>query len=87
MATYFCKPYADSVKYKTVDGVYRELGKRVYAARKRRGFSQEDLATASDLDRSHIGYLEQGRRRPTIATLFKIAKALDVSLEQLFKGL
>lgn len=73
--------------YRTVDSVYRELGKRILVARKKRGWSQEELAAASDLDRSHIGYLEQGRRRPTVSTLFKIARALDVSLEQLFKGL
>lgn len=75
------------MKTQTVDDVYKELGKRIYEARKKRKMSQEDLADASDLDRSHVGYLEQGRRRPTLSTLYKIAKVLDMNLEQLFKGL
>lgn len=71
----------------TVDDVYREIGKRIITARKAKGFSQEQLAAASDIDRSHMGFIEQGRRRPTLATLFKICGSLNMSLEKLFKGL
>ncbi|MCA9313325.1 helix-turn-helix transcriptional regulator [Candidatus Saccharibacteria bacterium] len=49
--------------------------------------SQEKLAANSGIDRSHMGFIEQGRRKPTLSTLHKIAKSLDISLEQLFKGL
>ena len=79
--------YAGSMKSITVDVVYKEIGKRIVAARKARNMSQEQLAAVSDIDRSHIGFIEQGRRKPTIATLFKIGKSLHLSLEQLFKGL
>jgi transcriptional regulator with XRE-family HTH domain len=72
---------------KSPEAVYAELGKRIVAARKGRGVSQEQLAAASDIDRSHMGFIEQGRRKPTVATLFKIAQALRISLEDLFKGL
>jgi len=75
------------VKLQSADAVYKELGKRIIAARKSHGLSQEQLAAASDIDRSHIGFIEQGRRKPTVATLYKIAHVLDISLEQLFKGL
>lgn len=81
-----CK-YAGNVKSKSVEAVYAELGKRIITARKARRISQEQLAAASDIDRSHMGFIEQGRRKPTVATLFKIAKALHISLEDLFKGL
>jgi transcriptional regulator with XRE-family HTH domain len=77
--------YAYSMK--NVDGVYKELGKRIVLARKAKGMSQEQLAAASDIDRSHMGFIEQGRRRPTLATLFKICASLGMSLEKLFKGL
>lgn len=70
-----------------VDKVYTELSKRIVTARKKKGLSQEQLASACDLDRSHIGFIEQSHRRPTVGTLVKIADALDISLEQLFKGL
>jgi transcriptional regulator with XRE-family HTH domain len=72
---------------KTIEAVYKEIGKRITKERKRQGMSQERIAAASGIDRSHIGFIEQGRRKPTLATLYKIAAALNVSLEELFRGL
>lgn len=72
---------------KTASAVYAEIGKRIVTARKNRGISQEQLASASGIDRSHLGFIEQGRRHPTIATLHKITQALNISLETLFRGL
>ncbi len=71
----------------TIDHVYAEIGKRIVKARNDKGMSQEKLASASGIDRSHMGYIEQGRRKPTLSTLHKIANSLDITLEQLFKGL
>lgn len=71
----------------TIDKVYTEIGKRIVQARKAKRISQEKLAADSSIDRSHIGFIEQGRRKPTVSTLYKIAKSLGISLEQLFKGL
>lgn len=87
MVAYFCKQYAEYVNQSKIDNVYKELGKRIVAARTSKGVSQEKLAALSDIDRSHMGYIEQGRRKPTVATLCKITNSLDISLEQLFKGL
>ncbi|HSW66518.1 MAG TPA: helix-turn-helix transcriptional regulator [Bacillota bacterium] len=75
------------MKLKSAEAVYVELGKRIVTARKARHISQEQLATASDIDRSHMGFIEQGRRKPTVTTLYKIAQALRLNLEDLFKGL
>jgi transcriptional regulator with XRE-family HTH domain len=75
------------VKQQSIDIVYKELGKRIVVARQKKGLSQEQLANACDIDRSHIGFIEQSRRRPTVSTLVKITNALDTTLEQLFKGL
>jgi transcriptional regulator with XRE-family HTH domain len=72
---------------KKIETIYKELGKRIISERKRQGMSQEALAAASDVDRAHIGFIEQGRRRPTLSTLYKISSALNLSLEQLFKNL
>ena len=72
---------------KDIETVYKEIGKRIIAERKKRGMSQEKLASLSDVDRTHMGFIEQGRRKPTLSTLFKIAKTLGMSLEHLFKGL
>ena len=72
---------------KSIEEIYKEIGKRIVSARKAKNMSQENLASESNIDRSHMGFIEQGRRKPTISTLYKIAKSLDISIEQLFKGL
>ena len=87
VVTYNCNQYAKDVKASSVDQIYTELGKRIVKARNSKGMSQEKLAANSGIDRSHMGFIEQGRRKPTLSTLFKIAKSLDISLEQLFKVL
>ena len=76
-----------NVKTNSINDVYKEIGERIVVARKKLDMSQEQLAASSGIDRSHMGFIEQGRRKPTLSTLIKIAKTLDMSLEQLFKGL
>lgn len=87
MVTYFCNQYANKVNTSKIEKVYAELGKRIVKARNAKGMSQEKLSAESGIDRSHIGFIEQGRRKPTLSTLVKIADSLGMSLEQLFKGL
>lgn len=47
------------------------------AARKARGISQEALADAAGIDRSHMGKIERGERNVTLLNILKIAAALD----------
>ena len=54
----------------------QELGRRIRAARLGLGFSQEELAYQSDIDRSYIGGVERGERNITFRVLCQIAKAL-----------
>jgi len=75
------------MKSASIEQIYSELGKRIVKARNDKGISQEKLAAASGIDRSHMGFIEQGRRKPTLSTLHKITASLGISLEQLFKGL
>lgn len=70
----------------SIEQIYKEIGKRIIKARTAKGMSQENLATESGIDRSHMGFIEQGRRKPTLSTLHKISSSLGISLEQLFKG-
>ena len=53
------------------------LGDAIRDARKAHGLSQEALADASDIDRSHLGRIERGERNLTILNLKKIANALE----------
>jgi len=72
---------------RAIDNLYKEIGKRVVELRKQKGMSQESLAAECQIDRSHIGFIEQGRRRPTLSTLYKISDALETSLSSLLKDL
>ena len=53
--------------------------------REKQSLSQEKLSKLSGVSSSHIGYIENGEREPTISVLCKIAKALHVDIKDLFK--
>lgn len=58
------------------DGSLRRLGEAVRAARKERGLSQEALADAAGIDRSHMGKIERGERNVTLLNVARVAKAM-----------
>ena len=64
----------------------RKLGHSVHEYRKLRGFSQQELASSSDLDRAYISAVEHGKQNISIGAISKLAKALDVSIEELLIG-
>ncbi len=61
-----------------------EIGKRIRALREAKGLSQGDVEKRSGLLRSYISRVEGGYTAPSLATLEKFAKALDVELYQFF---
>lgn len=61
------------------------LGKRIRNARTVSGISQEKLAEHSGLHSTYIGQIERGEKCPTIESVYKIAKGLNISLSDLFK--
>jgi transcriptional regulator with XRE-family HTH domain len=64
-----------------------KVGVRIRELRKEKGISQEELAYRADLHRTYIGMIERAEKNITLINLEKIAKALEVSIPQLFKGL
>jgi transcriptional regulator with XRE-family HTH domain len=64
-----------------------QLGKRIRAARKAKGWRQIDLAQHSGVHEVHISDLERGSREAGIRTLKAMTDALELSLEDLFRGL
>lgn len=59
------------------------FGNKVRAARKERGWSQEELADACELDRTYIGGIERGERNVSIMNIAKIAQAPGVKASSL----
>ena len=55
------------------------VGRNAARIRKDRGLTQEQLAERCGLSQQYLSGLEQGRRNPTIVTIYEIASALGVS--------
>lgn len=64
-----------------------QLGKRIQSLRKKKGWTQTDLAVHLDMNRGHISDIEQGKREAGIITLQVIARGLDTTMANLLKGL
>jgi len=55
------------------------FGAAVRALRTEHAVAQEALANLAGIERSHMGKIERGEHMPTLAIIFKIAKALKCS--------
>jgi len=60
------------------------LGARIKQLRKKRGLTQEGLAEVCGIHYKFLGGIERGNANPTLLVLRKIAKAMKVSLSDLF---
>ncbi|QQS68363.1 helix-turn-helix transcriptional regulator [Candidatus Saccharibacteria bacterium] len=57
---------------------------KIKKLREKKGLSQEKLARLADVSTNTIVNIESGKQtNPTIETVSKIAKALDVKIEEL----
>ena len=59
------------------------FGAAVRALRTEDGIAQETLAHLAGIERSHMGKIERGEHMPTLALVFKIARALQRSAGEL----
>lgn len=61
----------------------KAFGSNLRNVRKEKGFSQEDLAYASDIPINQIGRIERGEVNTTISTILVISKALKIHYKEL----
>jgi len=64
--------------------INKALGSRIAVLRKKKGFSQEELAENSGYSVEFISLVERGVNAPSVAGLAKVAKALSVEVRDLF---
>ena len=64
--------------------VKKRFGKAVRERRLILGVSQEKFAEVSGLHRTYIGDVERGLRNVSLENIVKIAKALRISMSDLF---
>lgn len=55
------------------------VGKNFARLRKEKGLTQEQVEERSGFSQQYLSGLEQGRRNPTVITLYELAQALKVS--------
>ncbi|WP_338324258.1 helix-turn-helix domain-containing protein [Dankookia rubra] len=59
--------------------VRKLVGRNVARLRRDRGMTQEQLAEKSGFSQQYLSGLEQGRRNPTILSLYELAQALGTT--------
>lgn len=59
------------------------LGRALRALRLAGGLSQEQLGLESGVQRNFISLIETGQNQPTIGTIFKLARALNIKPSKL----
>lgn len=63
------------------------IGKNIKKIRQQKKLSQEKLARLTDISLNTLTKIESGfTKRPSIQTIHKIAKTLEVSLDELVEG-
>lgn len=62
----------------------KKFAVRLKEVRKEQGFTQEKLAYSSGIALSQIARIETVKINPTLSTVFRIAKTLNISVKELF---
>jgi transcriptional regulator with XRE-family HTH domain len=63
----------------------KRVGINVQQLRRARELTQEELAHRADVHQTYLSGVEGGKRNPSVLVLDRIATALGVDIEQLFR--
>jgi len=59
------------------------LGQKIRAAREAHGLTQAELAARAHVAQAYLSYLEQDQREPSLSIAARIARELDIPLDEL----
>jgi Predicted transcriptional regulators len=65
------------------EGLHKRFGETLRESRKGKGLTQEALAHEADITPTYVGQLERGLKSPSLWTLHKLSRALDVPIRDL----
>ncbi len=68
------------------ESINENLGRRVKKLRADRGWSLEELASASGVSRSMLSEIERERANPTLSVTYRIARAFGLTLQDLIES-
>jgi transcriptional regulator with XRE-family HTH domain len=60
------------------------FGQAIYQLRIKAELSQEELAFRSNIGRNYISVLERGEKEPCLGIIFRLSKALNASMVDIF---
>ena len=63
--------------------INQALGERIRKIRREKNITQEELAWRAELDFSYLNQIENGKANPSIEAIAKIAKGLEVKVQNL----
>jgi transcriptional regulator with XRE-family HTH domain len=70
-----------------ISAAQQKLGKKIRSLREKQKLSQEAFADLCELNRVHIGGIEQGKINLTLTTLDKVARNLKTTCATLLRGI
>jgi transcriptional regulator with XRE-family HTH domain len=69
-----------------MEEIYGQIGSHIREIRKKQDMTLEELSDKANLDWSFLARIETGKAVPSVMSLVKIAKALNVSAGDFFSG-
>ena len=64
--------------------IKRQLGQRIRAIRKKKGYTQEKLAELINIEPPSLSYIETGKFAPAVETLQKLSEVLNVDIWEFY---
>lgn len=73
-------------KNREKEEILNTFGKNLRKLRLEKGIKTTELANLCEMERHHVNRYESGEINPTLYAIIKMARAMDVSLDELLKG-
>jgi transcriptional regulator with XRE-family HTH domain len=65
---------------------FQKLGLKIKQLREEKRFDQKSFAFDCEIGRTQLYMIENGKTNPRLLTLIKIARGLDISVDELLKA-
>jgi transcriptional regulator with XRE-family HTH domain len=62
------------------------LGSQIRIIRKQKKLTQQSLSAMCEIEKANLSRIESGITNPTVLTLFKMSKAMEVGITDFFNG-
>lgn len=64
--------------------ILAHIGQRIVQRRRELNLTQDEVASLSGIDRTYVGYIENGKQNVSLSILARIADSLNVDISYFF---